>query len=527
MLWIAGGLLLTLRWRLASVDPSQAIGNDAFPWLAAVQSAGFTLLYFPDLITRSAGLAMMVAGCGVRLGGAWAARLAMMLWGSLATGYLLNAAITGWRALRLTTMDAEGLDGPEVYANQLFGVVEGMRATLSLLLSGGCLLGVWWSRRLKRRFNELNGRKFLTPLAGYRRAVIGNRVNAIVLTATLLWLVVDPTLTRRARERTFDRIRFGPVDAPHTGMVTAIDFSPDGRQVASVANSGELRIWDAARQSLTRSVVTGRPIETMIWVRDRIIYGGWIKDSPIQNAQQGRGYVEVFDLKKDKTTTFRVDNIVTAIARIPPNVELDQPECLVVATAEQNYPGAAAVLRVHRLDDWTVIAELTGRRTITSLRWDEASTRLQFCGSRFESWKFTVDGGFESPTGVSVDSGVAGFLVADGGERLILASSLGDLTQVPMPHVGDRSIIINEFNLPGNRRSGTAPSITLSPDQQTLYAAINSTELHAIDWRLGRRLWSTRESRILGAVAVSPDGRTLAVGGHRFVQFKDAGPGGR
>lgn len=110
----------------------------------------------------------------------------------------------------------------------------------------------------------------------------------------------------------------GQVERPlmgHEGAVAAVDFSPDGKLLASVDQFGSVRLWSAARQWTSREIVrpAGPPTPSR---RVEFLAAGWLAVS--RPADEG-GRVMLVDVQEDqpRSVTLETPHVggVTSIAR--------------------------------------------------------------------------------------------------------------------------------------------------------------------------------------------------------------------
>jgi WD40 repeat protein len=309
----------------------------------------------------------------------------------------------------------------------------------------------------------------------------------------------------------------------HRGSVWAVAFSPDGQLLASGANDGHIRLWDAR---------TGRPRATLAG-HDRPVYGlAFSPDGERLASGGGDGKVRVWDLKRRSA-------VLTLAADLPTVFSVSfHPDGRRLASAAGDLanlarPGEVRVwdlatgkperkLRARGGATQIVAYGQDGQRlaaaTMQSVSvWDPASGRALLTvvpnpanlvgPARPTPAVVFEDPVSRRPTTITVNTlRIESFAFSRDGRHL--AFGYGSTTAIYDAVTGQQSHLLHGHQ-------GVISGVAFSPDGQRL--ATGSADRSLKVWRVGSgRLVRTFKGHhgSLACVAFSPDGRQLASGGY-------------
>jgi WD40 repeat protein/serine/threonine protein kinase len=295
----------------------------------------------------------------------------------------------------------------------------------------------------------------------------------------------------RGWEWQFLRSRLDTSDAAvraHTGAVTSIAFSPDGKRLATGGEDGLVILWDAAER---------RPLHVLDEHRDGVEQVAWSHDSA-RLASAGRdGRVIVWDGETGQS-------VRTLEGRSSPIASVAwHPAANRLAFAE-----LSGVIRQIDLDDAAAPVEPYPTETeVRAMTWSRDGQLLLIGGEKeIRAW--------------AVDTREVRFSLPEGGATCVAVSPQGDLL-AGTNGSGDLAV----WNL--NDQTKKFRVVAHNPRSEGVCWAANGRQLATVGLTNQLRLWDVDEGRevtrygqpdtFLYCVALSQDGRWFVTGGGKGV----------
>jgi RNA polymerase sigma factor (sigma-70 family) len=321
--------------------------------------------------------------------------------------------------------------------------------------------------------------------------------------------------------------RLGTVRFQHGKSVFAADFTADGSTVVSGGFDGTVRFWDAATGRETRCLTgigaadrlalspDGKAVATAAWDGPVVLWDAATGKQRWRVADKVPLYSLAFSpdgkllawVMRDRTVLLRDARTGREVRRLDgPRADPRTLKALGI-TSQGGFQHGRFAREGSRL-----AAHATDG---TVAVWEVATGRLlrRFGGP-----------GEEPPAeGIAADQDAAAVRVA---------AFSADLTTAVVGG-GRRPLRVIDLSTGKTVHSFPAPSaalsaLALSPDGKTLAVATIPVGLHLLDVATGKQLWATRQlgPAVVMTIAFSPDGRRLAVaGGGNFVHLLDARTG--
>lgn len=412
---------------------------------------------------------------------------------------------------RLLAPISKGLDGPDIFAEQIGRAVRSASVLGLVCLLVWLGIGLWITARLRKAEGGHVRSDHPHPVAIMNRRVLACFVLGLVCFFASIYS------QKRILGQRVNEIRFGPADAAHGGLVRSLAFFSGGERLVSASSDGSVRVW---------SVSTGENIaflQTEISIREILvgpddnsvmIAGGVEKDLS--------GEIQIWDFAVGSTKRFSYPRVVTAIALSPAGSHV------AIALSDNPAYSSPSSIRILESESMLEITTIDGLSTIRQLSFDDDGDRLFACDSQVSSWSLTEKLLPKKFLEIKTPGPSGAYHVSADGRSILVGSPLGWLMRYEFPHETEipesRSVFVDHYNVRDRQGSGTHPALALSPDESTLFVSHNQSvcQINAEDNQVISQ-WD--EPALVAAMKISADGRVLAVGGQYFVRLYDLSSG--
>lgn len=303
----------------------------------------------------------------------------------------------------------------------------------------------------------------------------------------------------------------------HARMINALEFSPDGSQLASASSlplSDEwIRIWDVNTGQLVRQLRCGRPVAELVWSND----GQWL----VAACGEMPGNEHNGSVMFWRTADWSLANeSLTSYVR---SAAVSQDSQFVAAGVSVHRHGVGqAVVMLYHLPTFDVIGfGDVHLKTVKALAFSRDGRRLVAAGgSEIAVWDLLFRNDTPPAAALEVDGRITDLArVVD--EFIYATSPTGELRSVNVSPLNavDRRVSFQLGHLPAN-----APMLAVAGDK-VVVADPQWQQVTCLRWPSGDQLFSLALSNYPTAVAISKAGDVVAIGVDRRIMLYEAEEG--